>query len=139
MKHYEASATISAAPETIWEILADARAYADWDSGVERLEGTIGPGEKLTVYSQVNPGRGFPIRITEYAPPRRMTWKGGVPLGLFKGLRTFTLTPEDGVTRFHLREEFTGPLLPLLWRTIPDMQPSFDQFVRGLKARAERG
>lgn len=36
-----------------------------------------------------------------------------------------------------MREEYTGPLAPLIWRSIPDLQPSFDQYVNGLKARAK--
>ena len=43
-----------------------------------------------------------------------MTWRGGMPLGLFTGVRTYRLAPDgDGVTRFTMREEFSGPLLPL--------------------------
>ncbi len=68
-----------------------------------------------------------------------MTWSGGMPLGLFKGVRTFTLAPgTDGATRFSVREEYTGPLLPLIWRSMPDLGPSFRQFAVGLKERAER-
>ena len=77
--------------------------------------------------------------MTEFAPSERMVWTGGMPLGLFKGVRTFTLTPADGATRFTMREEFSGPMLPLIWRSMPDFGPSFEQFARGLKARAERG
>jgi hypothetical protein len=139
MRFFESSATIDAPPEAIWPILADGRSYPDWDSGVVRIDGTIAEGEKLKLYSELNPGRGFPLRVTEFAPPRRMVWRGGMPLGLFKGLRTFSLTPSDGATEFTMREEFTGPLTGLMWRTIPDMQPSFDKFARGLKARAESG
>ena len=36
-----------------------------------------------------------------------------------------------------MREEYTGPLLPLIWRSMPDLQPSFDRLARGLKARVE--
>ena len=54
-------------------------------------------------------------------------------------MRTFTLVPDGNRTRFTMREEYSGPLLPLIGRTIPDLQPSFDQFARGLKARAETG
>jgi hypothetical protein len=68
-----------------------------------------------------------------------MEWSGGMPLGLFKGVRTFTLSAEDGGTRFTMREEYTGPLLPLIWRSMPDLGPSFEQFARGLKAKAEAG
>ena len=139
MKHYEASSTIAAPPDAVWAILADAPAYSDWDSGVVRLEGKVGPGEKLKVTSEVNPKRAYPVKITRFEPGRAMAWTGGVPLGLMKGVRTFSLTPEGGATRFTLREEYTGPMLPLIWRSMPDMQPSFDKFVTGLKARAEAG
>jgi hypothetical protein len=140
MKFYEASSTIAAAPEAIWAILTDGGAYADWDSGVQRVEGTIAPGEKLKVVSEANPGRAFPVKVTEFQPGRSMTWSGGMPLGLFKGVRMFALVPEDGGgTRFTMREEYSGPMLPLIWRSMPDLQPSFDKFAAGLKARAERG
>jgi hypothetical protein len=139
MRHYEASATIAAGPDAIWVILTDAPAYADWDSGVRSVEGTIAPGEKIKVVSEANPGRAFPLKVTEFEPGRAMTWAGGMPLGLFKGVRTFALTPEDGATRFTMREEYGGPMLPLIWRSMPDLQPSFDQFAAGLKTRAEEG
>jgi hypothetical protein len=140
MRSYESSATIDASPDVIWRILTDAPAYAAWDSGVERVEGRIAPGETIKVYSQANPGRAFPVTVTDFQPARSMTWSGGMPLGLFKGVRTFTLAPENGgATRFRMREEYTGPLLPLIWRSMPDLGPSFEQFARGLKARAEEG
>jgi hypothetical protein len=92
VKEYEASAMIEADPFAIWAILTDASGYSHWDSGVERIEGTIAPGEKIKLHSEANPGRAFPVRVTEFAPPERMTWKGGMPLGLFKGVRTFSLS-----------------------------------------------
>ena len=138
MKFYEASSTIAAGPDAIWAVLTDASAYADWDSGVRRLEGNVAPGEKLKVTSEVNPKRAYPVTVAELVPAERMVWTGGMPLGLFKGVRTYTLAQEDGGTRFRMREEFSGPMLPLIWRSMPDMQPSFEKFASGLKARAER-
>lgn len=44
-------------------------------------------------------------------PGERMTWRGGMPLGLFTGTRTYRLTP--------------------------DLQPSFARFADGLKWRVE--
>jgi uncharacterized protein YndB with AHSA1/START domain len=38
---------------------------------------------------------------------------------------------------FRVREEYTGPLLGLIWRSMPDLGPSFDRFAQGLKRRAE--
>jgi len=139
MRSYASEATIQANPEAIWAVLTDAAGYADWDSGVERVEGTIAPGETIKVHSEANPGRAFPVKVTEFRPGAHMTWTGGMPFGLLRGVRTFDLSPgADGATRFRMREEYTGPLLPLIWRTMPDLGPSFEQFARGLKARAER-
>jgi hypothetical protein len=140
VKSYESSATIKATPDMIWEILTDGAAFPGWDSGVTSVEGRIAPDEKIKVTSEANPKRAFPVKVTEFEPGRRMVWSGGMPLGLFKGVRTFTLQPQgDGQTLFRMREEYTGPLLPLFWRSMPDLGPSFEQFARGLKQRAEQG
>ena len=139
MKSYDASSTIQASPDTIWGILTDAPNYSAWESGVIRVEGRIAPGETIKVVSSANPGRTFPVKVTEFQPGRKMVWSGGMPLGLFKGIRTFTLSPEGGATRLTVREEYTGPLLSMIWKSMPDLGPSFNQFVTGLKGRAERG
>jgi hypothetical protein len=136
---YRASSSIEADPDTIWAILADAGAYTEWDNGVVRIDGTIAPGERIKIYSELDPKRGHPVRVEEFEPGRGMTWKGGMPLGLFKGIRTFELAPEgDGVTRFTMDERFSGPLLRLIGPRLPDFGPSFEKFANGLKQRAER-
>jgi hypothetical protein len=138
VKAYEASSTIAADPQAIWAILTDAAGYPRWDSGVERVDGRIAPGETIKVLVKVNPGRAFPVKVTEFTPGQRMVWSGGMPLGLFKGVRTYTLAPSgNGMTKFTMREEYTGPLTPMIWKSIPDLGPSFTQFANGLKRRAE--
>jgi hypothetical protein len=136
---YRASATIDADPDRIWAILTDAGAYTEWDNGVVRIDGTIAPGERIKLYSELDPKRAHAIRVVGFEPGRQMTWKGGMPLGLFKGVRTFDLTPEagGGATRFTMEERFSGPLLPLIGRSLPDFGPSFEKFAGGLKRRAE--
>jgi hypothetical protein len=139
MRTFSASTTIEASPESIWAILTDAPAYPEWDPGVDRIEGRIAPGEKITAFTKLSPGRAFPVKVTEFVPGRKMTWTGGMPLGLFKGERTFTLAPHgNGAIEFTLREVFSGPLLPLIGRSLPDLTSSFEQFAAGLKSRAER-
>lgn len=140
MKDYEATSTIEADPGTIWSILIDAPSYSQWESGVKEVEGRIAPGEKIKVVSEANPSRAFPVTVTHFQAGKAMTWSGGMPLGLFKGVRTFKLSPQGtGATKFTVREEYTGPLLPLIWKSMPDLQPSFDKFAAGLKKRAETG
>ena len=138
MKEFSISTDIHASPETIWAILTDAPRYPEWNEGVDKVEGTIALNEKITVHAKISPGRAFPVTVSEFVPNQKMTWTGGMPLGLFKGVRTFTLTPKgDGRTEFATREVFSGPLLPLIGRTIPDLTPSFQQYADGLKKAAE--
>ena len=115
-------------------ILTDAPAYTEWDSGVVRMEGSIGLGEKFKLFAAINPKRGFAIKVSEFVPGQGMTQLSGMPLGLFKGVRTLTLTRQaDGSTQFEVRERFSGPLLQLTGRAIPDLNPSLQQFAAGLK------
>lgn len=138
MKTYTATTNIRATPETIWKILTDAANYPLWEPGVERIEGTIESDAKIKAFTKLNPNRAFPVKVTEFVPGRAMKWVGGMPLSLFKGVRSFILTPkEDGSTDFTIREEFSGPLLPLFSGSIPDLNEAFEGFVAGLKAHAE--
>ena len=100
--------------------------------------GRVAPGEKITAYTKLSPDRAFPAKVSEFVPNQRMVWSGGMPLGLFKGVRTFTLAPQgDGSLDFTLREEFSGPLLPLMAGSLPDLTQTFQDFVAGLKTHAE--
>jgi hypothetical protein len=137
MKFYESSSVIEATPEQVWAVLIDAPAWPDWDSGVDGVDGTIALGERITIRSKAAPGRTFPVKVTILHPPKQLQFSGGMPLGLFRGVRTYDLTSTPAGTGFHMREEYTGPMLGLIWKSIPDLGPSFDTFAHGLKKRAE--
>jgi hypothetical protein len=138
MKAWNSTTTIAATPDTIWAILTDGARYPEWDPYAERIEGQIAPGAKIVIYTKVAPGRAFPVTVKEFDPGKRMLWASGMPLGLFKGERSFTLTPTgDGMVEFTLREEFSGLLLGMIAPSLPDMSEPFRQFTAGLKARAE--
>jgi uncharacterized protein YndB with AHSA1/START domain len=139
-RFFESSADIAAAPDAVWAALTDGAGWSSWDSGVDGVDGRIGAGETITIRSKAAPGRTFPVKVTTFDPPRGLVFSGGLPLGLFKGVRTYRLTPTAGGagTRFEMREDYSGPLLSMMWRSMPDLGPSFTQFATGLKARAER-
>src|SRR5205814_893139 len=115
VKSFACRTRIRATPEAVWAILTDARRWTEWNTTVDRIDGDIAPGGKVTVYAKLNPGRAFPLKVSEFVPGQRMVWTGGMPLGLFKGERTFTLAPRpDGTVEFAMREQFSGPLAPLI-------------------------
>ena len=112
--------SIHADPEKIWGILTDAERYPAWNPTVTKVEGRIALGERLVMHVAMTAGRAFPVTVAQLDLARRMIWKGGLPLGLFTGVRTFTLTPRvDGTVDFAMREEFSGLLAPLIARTSP--------------------
>lgn len=138
MKLYRAQTTINALPEKIWDILVDGTAYPEWDPNMIRVEGRLAAGEKVSFYTKFSPERAFPVKITAFKPGRKMVLTGGMPLGLFKSERTHTLTPKGpSQTLFETEETFSGLLLPIFGRSLPDLTPSFEAFAAGLKARAE--
>ncbi|MDX6373851.1 MAG: hypothetical protein QOD98_2839 [Nocardioidaceae bacterium] len=137
---YAGSSSISAPPDRVWARLTDAASYPQWNPTVVKLDGAIAPGQKIKLVSTLDPKRTFSLKVAELDPPRRMVWSSGMPLGLFTGRRTFTLTPRaDGGTDFTMEEAFSGPMAPLITRAIPDMTESFAQFAAALKATAEAG
>lgn len=136
---FESRATIAAPPDTVWAVLVDAAHWPDWDSGVDSVQGEIAPRAKIVIRATVAAGRAFPVKVTTFDAPRSLVFTGGMPLGLFRGVRTYTLTPTGTGTDFAMREEYSGPMLGAIWKSIPDLTASFTQFARGLKARVESG
>jgi hypothetical protein len=136
---YSTKRVIDARPEVVWALLTDAAGYTDWNASIVSLEGRIAAGGTIALVPKVNPGRTFKLRVTEFDAPRRMVWADGMPLGLFKGVRTFTLAPTGEATAFSMQEVYSGPLAPLITRAIPDLTESFEQFADGLKGAAEAG
>ena len=109
-----------------------------FDPYCERIEGRPAPGATIRAFTKLAPGRAFPVKVTTFEAPRLMVWSGGMPLGLFTGVRTFTLTPKTtGVVRFNLSELFSGPLLGLIGKSLPDMTEPFEAFCAELKAAVE--
>lgn len=135
---YAVTRTIDAPADRIWALLTDAPAYPEWNPAVLGIEGTIALGEKLALRSIANPKRTFKLRVTEMEAPQRMVWSGGMPLGLFQGVRTYSLTPTGGGTEFTMVEEYSGLLEPMISKSIPDLTDSFEKFADGLKDTAER-
>jgi len=126
------------APATVvWRILTDAPAFPRWNSTVSSIEGVIREGARLRLHV---PGtsRTFAPTVAGVVSNERMTWTGGFA-PLFKGVRTFVLRPRDRAsTDFAMTERFSGLLLPLFQRSLPDFGPVFRTYATDLKREAER-
>jgi hypothetical protein len=141
MKDFAATVDIRATPLAVWAILTDAPGYAHWNPEINRVDGRIALGEKIRAHVVLHGGKiqPVPVGVVEFDPGRCMVWKGGLPLGLFTGLRTFLLEPlDDGGVRFTMRVEFRGPLSGPIAKSLGDRQPDIEALAAGLKAWAEK-
>jgi len=128
--------TIRARPATLWRLLTNAKDFPRWNSTVTSVEGQIREGEQLRVRV---PGtdRVFTPRVSDVVPDQRMTWTGGFS-PVFKGVRTFELRSRpDGSTEFVMEERFSGLMLPLVKRSLPDFGPVFERYASDLQHQAE--
>ena len=134
---YSVRRDIAAPVDQVWTLLTDASSYARWNGSLLSIEGEIVEGGTVSLVPKANPRRTFKLRVSGVRAPIAMTWSDGMPLGLFRGVRTFELMDRGGSTAFSMREVYSGPLAGLIGRSIPDMTESFEQFADGLKEAAE--
>jgi uncharacterized protein YndB with AHSA1/START domain len=140
VREYIAVSSIRATPETVWKVLTDATGYADWNPEIIGIDGRMALNERITARVKLGGGaiRRVRMRVTAFEAPSRMEWTGGLPLGLFVGLRTFTVLPRDGVVEFRMHLRMSGPLAPLILMSVGDRQPEIDSFSSALRAHVER-
>src|SRR5689334_19775176 len=138
MKSYRALTTINASRDVVWKILTDASGYPNWDMTMDHIEGKLRLGETVKFFTKLSPNA-FPVKVTKFEHGTKLVLTGGMPLGLFKSEHTHTLAPADtGKTLFTTEEVFSGLLLPLFGKNIPDLTENFHGFVAALKKQAEK-
>jgi hypothetical protein len=92
MKSVEAEALINARSPTVWDIITDAGNYTVWDSGITHITAELRNGGTIRIRTRTGGNRTLRLRVQQM-PGEVMTWTGGILLGLFAGVRTFTLDP----------------------------------------------
>ena len=133
----EVEVNIRASAEIVWSLLTDAKGFPRWNSTVTRIDGEIREGERLRLHV---PGtkRTFTPNVSDVEPARRMVWSDGLAL-IFRGMRTFVLTPRSTTsTDFMMEERFSGAMFALTRSMLPDFRPIFETYADDLKREAER-
>jgi hypothetical protein len=140
MKEYVSSVLVDVSAEDVWSVLADGAAYTEWNPEITGIDGRLAPGGTIRARVRLGSGavRVVSQRVVVFTPPHHMEWVGGLPLGLFVGRRIYTVTPRAPGVEFCLRAQMSGPLAPLILKSVGDRQPELDSFTRALKARVEQ-
>jgi len=133
------STDIYARPERIWALLTRPDDMVRWNSTLTSIEGNAELGGTVRMRVPEAPGRTFKVKVTRFLPNEEMEWRDGNPV-MFLGVRTYSLVPlPDGTaTRFQMTETFSGLLLPMIAKRLPDFGPIFERYAADLKTESER-
>jgi hypothetical protein len=142
MKQLHTEIDIDAAPEVVWEVLADLAAYGEWNPFIVEVQGELEVGAKLRVRLAPPGGRALTVRprVTEAVSGSSFEWLGRLAVpGLFTGRHRFEIHPTSNGTKVVHTETFTGVLVALLARSLDTHTLAGFRAMNGaLKARAER-
>lgn len=134
---YQVALEVNAPAERVMALLT-AGNWTAWTKTLTRFEGEVRQGGKVTLESTLAPGRAFRLKVSEVTPSG-MVWEDGMPLGLFRGVRSYRATPAgEGRCVFAMSEVFSGVMLGMIAKSLPDQRAAFEQFARDVKQRAEQ-
>lgn len=137
----QASITINAPLERVWEVLTDLEHYGEWNSFVPSMKADLRVGATLTmrVHMRDNLETTSVETITALEPQRLLAWKTRSPAWILRGERFQVIkASNEQTTEYWTRESFTGfaaPLLQVLYAR--DLQQGFQTMARDLQAHAE--
>jgi hypothetical protein len=135
---YAVGINIKAQPSKVWSLLTNAKDFPRWNSTVKNIDGNIALGEKIQLRAAVAPERIFKLRVSNFVPDQKMVWRDGAA-PMFQGVRTYVLkAKKDGSTDFLMEEIFSGLMLPMIVKSLPDFGPTFEKYAADLKREAER-
>lgn len=142
MKTLHTDIEIRASAEVIWNILTDFARYPQWNPFIKSIEGQVQKGEKLRVVIQPPGGKAmtFTPTLLVVHPGRELRWRGRLFIpGLFDGEHSFQIEPTGNTAcRFVHKEEFSGLLVPLLWKSLDTTtRQGFQAMNEALKKRSE--
>ncbi len=132
---------IDASPDTVWDVLTDLSEYQNWNPFVVAASGEVVVGDQIEIRMRQPGGNETTFKpiVTEATSPSCFEWLGRLTMpGLFSGRHRFDLLPTETGTRLVHSEEFTGVLVPMLWRSLDEKTRSgFEAMNVAMKDLAE--
>jgi uncharacterized protein YndB with AHSA1/START domain len=132
----EGTITVAAAPEHVWDVLADFEHWPGWNSKVESvsLDGPVATG---TVFRWKAGSAKLVSTLRDVERPTRLSWTGRT-LGI-DAIHAWTFTSANGGTVVSMEESFSGLVAKLLRRKLQrDLDATTVKGLAALKAAAER-
>lgn len=131
---------IAATPDSVWKVLTDYPAYADWNPYIVRIIGTYGDAQ-IIVHAAARPDAPPLVQTIDAvsADFPELVWAGGLDdRRQFAGDHRFRVIEIATGTRFDHFEHFTGAQAEaLIDRHGALITANFNRFNIGLKRRCE--
>lgn len=130
------SVLVEASPETVWQLLADVRAWPAWNRAVReaRLEGPFAPGSRIRW--QAGPGRITSV-LQEVDPPRLLGWTGR-SMGI-RAVHVWRLRPSGRGSELTTEESWRGlPVKLAPGRLRASLEQAVQDGLGSVKREAER-
>ena len=142
MQEIRTEIEINDTAEKIWNVLTSFDSFPDWNPFIKRIEGELKIGAKLKVYLEPPGGKGMTFKpiVKKVNPNVELRWLGHLILpGIFDGEHIFEIEKIDDMkVRFIHRENFSGLLVPFLWKQLStSTRQGFELMNKSFKERIE--
>lgn len=135
---YQMTSRLAAPVDRVWSAISDPVEWRRWDSMLMELSGEMKQGSRIKLKSKIAPDQIFKLQVSTFQPNSKMVLKSGF-WPMFTGVRTYTLTGENDQTHLRLEETFSGLMLPMIKRKLPDCEAIFGTYLRDLKQELSSG
>jgi hypothetical protein len=142
MRQLHTEVEIRASADHVWAILTNFPDYRNWNPFIRQITGLPVEGARIAVRLEPSGARGMTFKptITRVRMNRELRWVGRLLFaGIFDGEHIFEIESRGkSAVRFIHRENFSGLLVPLLWKSLDtDTRRGFSEMNQALKALAE--
>ena len=137
MREFKADIKIDDSPEAVWKVLTDTDGYGEWAPNTEKMVGVFAVGSKLEIHLKEGRMRKFTVEVIALEKPEQIVLEAAMLLGLYKGVRKYSLTRDGDGTKFVIHEVVTGLLLPIMGGMLAVLPKQFKEFAANLKSTVE--
>ncbi len=142
MREIKTEIHILAPADQTWKVLTDFNGWKEWNPTVNLAEGSSSVGSKLNITIRGKNGKdasNYQPIVVESNPIGSFRWRANMMNDfLFKNDRVFSLTAKDGGTLLVHKEEFSGLMVPLMWKMLEGfVGPSLEKMNLALKQKLE--